>query len=358
VLEKFPKTKALLLPLLVITVVGLAPLLLVRFGGESASQKVGPEIQGIEDWLNTPFPMTVFKEKGKVVIVDFWAYSCINCLRTIPYLTAWYERYHNQGLVIIGIHSPEFAFEKEEQRVREAVSLLKIEYPIGLDNEKKTWEAFGNHYWPHKYFFGPDGTLRFEVVGEGRYDESEEKIRELLAEAGVQVQKDVSISQKGDQVEFQKIKTAELFFGTFHGGFIGNPLGLLSDKSQAYRFPEELEENVFYLSGHWEIRDQFALHTDQNRGEIRLRYEAKSLNWVAGSNQSKGAWVEVMLDRHYLNQQEAGEDVVIDVQGKSKVHLSQKRLYRIIRNQGGYGKHLLSLILTDPEIECYSFTFG
>ncbi|MBI1822999.1 MAG: redoxin domain-containing protein [Nitrospirae bacterium] len=355
--ERIPNARALFYLLIVMIVVGLAPLLLVQIGGESVKQKIGPEVQGIDEWLNTSSPMAVSREKGKVVIVDFWTYSCINCIRTIPYLNDWYDKYHDRGLVIIGIHTPEFTFEKEVERVKEAVSFLKIKYAVGLDNQKKTWDAFGNHYWPHKYFFGPDGTLRYEVVGEGRYDESEDKIQELLTETGVEFKKDHLNRMAGEEVQFQKIKTPEIFFGTFHGGFIGNPLGILSGSGRPYQFPPQFEENAFYLSGSWNIQDQFALYTGRERGEVRLIYDAKSVNWVAGTNQN-GIWVEVMLDRHYLNSEEAGEDIVIDSEGRSKVFVSQKKLYRIIRHQGGYGKHLLSLILFEPGVESYSFTFG
>jgi thiol-disulfide isomerase/thioredoxin len=357
VLENIKKYRSVLYPIIIILIVGTAPLLLVEFYGESAKQKIGPEITGIEEWVNRASPMTISQQRGKVVIVDFWTYSCINCLRTIPYLNDWHTKYHDSGLVVIGIHTPEFAFEKELVRVKSAVETLKIKYPVGLDNQNKTWDAFGNHYWPHKYFFGSDGTLRYEVVGEGRYEESEEKIRELLSEAGVEVKKGGIKGEVREDVEYQKIKTPEIFFGTFHGGFIGNPKGILSDPNKEYRIPDHLEENAFYLSGRWKINEQYALHTDRSRGEIRLQYEAKSVNWVAGSNQ-KEVWVEVMLDHRYLSPEEAGEDVLIDSQGRSKVLISQKRLYRIIHNRAGYGRHLLSLSISDSDIECYSFTFG
>jgi thiol-disulfide isomerase/thioredoxin len=357
VLEKIKRYRSILYPIIIILIVGTAPLLLVELYGESAKQKIGPEITGIEEWVNSPSSMTVSQYRGKVVIVDFWTYSCINCLRTIPYLNDWYEKYQDRGLVIIGIHTPEFVFEKELERVQSAVQSLRIKYPVGLDNENKTWNAFGNHYWPHKYFFGPDGTLRYEMVGEGRYEESEEKIRELLAEAGVEVKKGTIKGTVGEDIQFQKIKTPEIFFGTFHGGFIGNPQGILSDPDKEYRIPDHLEENAFYLSGRWKIKEQYALHIDRTLGEILLQYEAKSVNWVAGSNQRE-AWVEVKLDHRYLRSNEAGEDILIDSQGRSKVLISQKRLYRIIHDRRGYGKHLLSLSILDPDIECYSFTFG
>lgn len=356
-LENIKKYKSILYPVIIILIVGTAPLLLIELYGESARQKIGPEITGIEEWVNSAAPLTVAQQRGKVVIVDFWTYSCINCLRTIPYLNDWYQKYHDSGLVIIGIHTPEFAFEKELDRVKSAAQSLKIKYPVGLDNQNKTWNAFGNHYWPHKYFFGTDGTLRYETVGEGRYEESEEKIRELLAEAGIEVKKNGTTGEVGERVQFQDIKTPEIFFGTFHGGFIGNPQGILSDPDKEYRIPDHLEENAFYLSGHWKINEQYALHTDRTGGEILLQYEAKSVNWVAGSNQGE-VWVEVKLDHHYLSREEAGEDIVFDSQGRSKLLISQKRLYRIIDRRGGYGKHLLSLSLSDPDIECYSFTFG
>ncbi|MFI5305373.1 MAG: redoxin domain-containing protein [Nitrospiria bacterium] len=332
-------------------------MLLVELYGESAKQNIGPEIVGIDEWLNTSSPITVTGQRGKVVIVDFWTYSCINCLRTIPYLNAWYEKYHDKGLIIIGIHTPEFSFERQYNRVKRAVDSLKINYPIGLDNNNRTWDAFGNHYWPHKYFFGPNGKVRYELIGEGRYEEAEEEIRELLSEAGAEIKRNSTSLRIGEEIQFQKIKTPEIFFGTFHGGFIGNPHGILSNSEREYLIPDHLEENVFYLAGHWKIKEEFAIHDRNERGKIILRYEAKSVNWVVGTDHPE-SWVEIMLDSHYLKPEEAGEDVIIDSVGKSKVLISQKKLYRIINNQEGYGKHILSLTISDPDIECYSFTFG
>ncbi|MHB8482051.1 MAG: redoxin domain-containing protein [Nitrospiria bacterium] len=343
-------------PVLIILFVGLAPLLLLQISGESSKNKIIPEISGVSDWINSP-PLTIAQLRGKVVIVDFWTYSCINCLRTIPYLNGWYEKYKDKGVVIIGVHSPEFLFEKELSRVKSAVNELHIKYPVALDNDHKTWDAFANHFWPHKYFVGSDGNIRFDVIGEGQYEESEQKIRELLAETGVTPGDTLTPVVDGEKVNFKKVKSPEIFFGTFHGGFLGNPLGVLADKKKEYLLPSHLEEQTYYLSGHWSVREQYAVHTDGNPGKILIQYEAKSVNWVAGTDH-KGSWVEVQLDGNDLAPDQIGKDVVIDASGKSRVFIFEKKLYRIVNDQGGYGKHLLILTIPDPDIESYTLTFG
>ncbi|MBI1821950.1 MAG: redoxin domain-containing protein [Nitrospirae bacterium] len=342
-------------PLLIILFVAVAPLLLLQLDGESSKNKIIPEISGISGWFNSP-PLTLAQLRGKVVIVDFWTYSCINCLRTIPYLNRWYEKYKDKGLVIIGVHSPEFLFEKELSRVQSAVNELQIKYPVALDSDHKTWDAFANHYWPHKFFVGSDGSIRFEVIGEGHYEDSEEKIRELLAETGVTLDGPLT-PVEGEKVNFQKIKSPEIFFGAFHGGFLGNPLGILAGKNTAYALPPHLEEHAYYLVGHWAVSEEYAVHHDSTPGEILIKYEAKSVNWVAGTDR-KGIWVEVQLDRHDLTPDQMGKDIVIDSAGKSRVFISDKKLYRIVNNQAGYGKHLLILKIADPDLESYTFTFG
>ncbi|MBI1819766.1 MAG: redoxin domain-containing protein [Nitrospirae bacterium] len=349
------KQRGMIYFILILLVISFAPILLLEFYGESEKEKISPEITGISAWINSS-PETLSKLRGKVVIVDFWTYSCINCLRTIPYLNGWYERYKGEGLEIVGVHSPEFLFEKEVNRVQSAVSELKIKYPVALDNDHKTWDAFGNHHWPHKYFIGADGNVRYEVVGEGRYEESEEKIRELLSERGIKAAGPL-IPINGENVNFQKIKTPEIYFGTFRGGFLGNPQGILSDPDNEYKIPEHLEENSYYLSGHWSVKEELVLHIGKTSGEIRINYEARSVNWVAGSNH-RGSRVEVKLDHHYLTPTQAGKDVVIDSEGKSYLFISEKKLYRIVEDQKGYGKHLLIIHVFEPDIESYTLTFG
>src|ERR1700693_3825119 len=270
------KNKNIYLSILFIFSLPLAPLVFLQLYGEQAKNKISPELTGITGWINGE-PLTLADLRGKVVIVDFWTYSCINCLRTVPYLNAWYKQYGGLGLVIIGVHSPEFNFEKEYDRVEKAVKELGIKYPIAMDDNHKTWDAFANRYWPHKYFIGADGNVRFEVIGEGRYDESEEKIRELLSETD-QVVSLPKVSVKGEAVQASKIGTPEIYFGTFHGGFIGNPNGILSGNEKKFQIPEKMETNLFYLQGNWEIGEQFARHTGKNRGEIKIEYQAKSVN--------------------------------------------------------------------------------
>src|ERR687890_1799181 len=238
--------------------------------------------------------------KGKVVLVDFWTYSCINCIRTLPYLVDWNEKYADKGLVIVGVHSPEFEFEKNVDNVKAAVQKYGIKYPVVQDNDKGTWDAYENRYWPRKYLIDSEGYIRYDHIGEGGYAETEKVIRSLLAERAAQTgisainlntdTNTTTTPENVQTVDFTKVKTPELFFGyEFARAPIGNSEGFKPNQTVTYSVPQrsDLKPNTIYLIGDWKNNaDNMELQSDT--GSIALAYSAKSVNIVAGGGEGEG----------------------------------------------------------------------
>jgi thiol-disulfide isomerase/thioredoxin len=331
------------------------PMLLTHFTGEAVRAGFAPEIRGIHEWFNTD-PLTIAKLRGKVVLVDFWAYSCINCIRTFPYLKAWDEKYRDKGLVIIGVHSPEFGFERDSENVKRAIQQYGIKYPVAMDNDQKTWKAYANHYWPHKYLIDAQGNIRYEQPGEGGYVEVEEMIRNLLVEAGQTLDEEPA-RVVAEEVQFREIKTPEIYFGHGRGGFLGNPKGLFKASDLDYQEPSKLEENLFYLVGRWIVDEDNAQYVGDGGGKIFIRYTAKSVHIVAGAP-PRPVQLEVLLDGRPLTSTTAGHDVRFDGSGRSLVLVGEERLYSLVNDRAGYAPHTLTLIVGNGGLEAYTLTFG
>ncbi|HEX9758850.1 MAG TPA: redoxin domain-containing protein [Nitrospiria bacterium] len=350
------KNKRRVPPFLIILCIAASPFLLIFLVDEEARRGVAPEIQGIQAWINSK-PLSINELKGKVVLVDFWTYSCINCLRTIPYLNAWHDKYGEKGLVIIGVHTPEFNFEKASERVKTAVNDLRIRYPVALDNEKKTWKAYSNTYWPHKYLIDAGGNIRFEQIGEGGYKETEDMIRNVLLEAHYQLD-ETKTQVFVEPVEHKRIQTPEIYIGSHRNQFLGNPRGLRVGGKGEFKEPESIGDNLFYLVGLWAVKDDFARFEGHQAGKLILNYTAKSVNMVAGAPGGK-VLVEVLLDDEPLDPQEAGEDIHFDSENRSWLSVGEGRLYSLIHNRrDGYGKHTLTIKVDRKGLEAYTFTFG
>jgi len=343
-------------PFLVIFFIAASPFLLIFLVDKDSRQGVAPEIQGIQSWINSK-PLKISALKGKVVLVDFWTYSCINCLRTIPYLNQWHHQYGQNGLVIIGVHSPEFNFEKSNEGVMQSVKELEIQYPVALDNNRKTWKAYSNSYWPHKYLIDSGGNIRFEQIGEGGYKETEEMIRNLLTEAHYPVD-DARSKVLVKPVQHKKIKTPEIFIGSHRNQFLGNPRGLRIKGRGDFIEPETLGQDLFYLVGLWEMKDEYALFEGNEPGKVILNYSAKSVHMVARAP-GRLVQVEVRLDGHPLEFETAGRDIAFDSTGRSWVTMGDGRLYSLVHDQRhGYGRHTLTLIIKTKGLEAYTFSFG
>jgi cytochrome c biogenesis protein CcdA/thiol-disulfide isomerase/thioredoxin len=321
-------------------------------GSDLPVEGVMPPLTGATLWLNSP-PLTPQQLRGKVVLVDFWTYSCINCLRSLPYVRAWEQKYKDHGLVVIGIHSPEFAFEKEESNVRQAVKDLGITYPVAMDNDLKIWQAFNNQYWPAHYFIDAQGRIRGHQFGEGDYDNSERTIQKLLIEAGYQnVPGGIVNPQAGGAqaaADLDDMQSPETYLGYAKAeNFISVPV---QDASHLYTAPGPYGRNQWGLTGTWTVDSENAV-LNKAPGKIVFRFHARDLHLVLGSS-GKPVRYRVTLDgaapgtAHGADADAGGNGVV-----------NGQRLYQLIRQSGTVGDHTFEIEFLDPGVQAFSFTFG
>lgn len=330
---------------------------------ESIKQKearfsYAPELTGIEGYINTDNTLAIGSLKGKVVLVDFWTYTCINCIRTLPYLKAWHEKYADDGLVIIGVHTPEFEFEKKYENVLEAAKKYELKYPIVQDNNYATWRVYKNRFWPHKYLIDIDGFIRYDHIGEGKYEETEGVIQELLKErmerlGKEKIKEDMSKPSDIIDVDFGKVNTPEIYLGyEFTRGNFGNPEGLPAEKTVDYNIPALVKPNNAYLEGKWKVnKDNIELMEDE--GTIMLGYDTKAVNIVASSGQ--GSEIGVFIDTGPLDEAKTGTDIEI-INNRSIAKINEERLYNLVDYE--YDSHLLELRIKGKGFKLYTFTFG
>jgi len=296
-----------------------------------------------------------------VVLVDFWTYSCINCIRTLPYLKDWHDKYADDGMVIIGVHTPEFKFEKEIANVEAAVKGFGVMYPVAMDNDYRTWNAYGNRWWPHKYLIDKNGKVRYDHIGEGGYAETESQIVRLLKEINQDVEKkdsDVKDESGGLGRLFQ---TPELYAGyDFARVDLGNDEGYAPDQIVDYKEPESISADRIYAAGKWLNNGDNLKHAENAEGKILLRYTSRAVHVVADTAEPNSpAMIEVLLDGNSLNVKNAGRDVEIDAEsGKSMMKVDRARLYNVISENADYGSHMLTLASNDNKFMIYTFTFG
>ena len=314
-----------------------------------------PALSGAVAWLNSP-PLTAEALKGKVVLVDFWTYSCINCLRAIPYVRAWAEKYRDQGLVVIGVHAPEFAFEKNIDNVRMAVADLKLDYPVAIDNDYAIWRAFNNQYWPAHYFVDAQGRIRHHHFGEGDYDESERVIQQLIAEAGkTAVASDlVSVTASGAEVaaDMSDILSPETYVGYARAENFISPGGAVQDARHVYTAPTP-RLNEWALSGDWTIGGEHAALNDKDGG-IVYRFHARDLHLVLGPAQDgKPVRFRVTIDGAA-----PGDSHGTDIDAEGQGTVTAQRLYQLVRQNGAIADHTFEIRFLDPGVQAYAFTFG
>jgi thiol-disulfide isomerase/thioredoxin len=330
----------------------------VQLSVDKSQFKKAPEFQGISSYINSN-GTKLSDLKGKVVLVDFWTYSCINCIRTLPHLVDWNQKYSDKGLVIVGIHSPEFEFEKNIDNVKQAVTRFGIKYPVLLDNEHDTWNAFHNSYWPRKYLIDAEGFIRYDHIGEGGYMETENAFRNLLAERAIQQnisltdvnQTNLGVSES-QSVDFNQINTPELYFGyQYARSELGNSEGFNPDKIARYTLPSSnLVPNVIYLEGKWK-NNADSMELVGNRGKIVLDYSAKSINVVAGG---KG---EIAVKEFGKGNQTNNPYRGNDLDNEGKLTIDGQRLYNIGSHQD-YGNRQVEIDVSGPGFRIYTFTFG
>ena len=315
-----------------------------------------PSLSGAVEWLNSP-PLTPEQLKGKVVLVDFWTYSCINCLRSIPYVRAWAEKYKDQGLVVIGVHAPEFAFEKNIGNVKQAVEKLKIDYPVAIDNNYAIWRAFNNEYWPADYFIDAKGQIRHHFFGEGDYAESEKVIQQLLAEAGkgnLPVDM-VSVSATGAEAaaDAADVKSPETYIGFARSENFASPGGAVGDSPHVYSTGDLSRLNDWGLSGDWTVGGQSAT-LNKTDGAISFRFHARDLHLVLGpSANGKPVRFRVTVDGSA-----PGESHGADVNADGEGVVTEHRLYQLVRQSGPIKDRTFTIQFLDPAVQAYAFTFG
>ena len=315
-----------------------------------------PDFAGIERWLNSE-PLKIGQLKGKVILVDFWTYTCINCIRTLPYLKEWDKKYRDKGLMIVGIHTPEFEFEKKYENVLKAVNEYQLKYPVAQDNNYATLQAYQNRYWPHKFLIDIDGYIRYDHIGEGAYDETEKMIQQLLNERMGRLNKkngiNESITKPSEIPEFQKIGTPEIYFGyQFDRGNLGYE-NIPPDATVDFRIPTKAFKNFVYLSGKWKYNaDNMELISDD--GEIFLIFEARKVNIVAGSENASD--VNVYLDNEKLNAGNKGDYIILK-DNSSMAKANEFKLYNVVSAED-YGTHAISMVVEGRGFRIYTFTFG
>ena len=318
-----------------------------------------PTLNGAVQWLNSP-PLTVQDLRGKVVLIDFWTYSCINCLRSLPYVKAWAQKYKDQGLVVIGVHAPEFAFERNIDNVKKAVHDLGVDYPVAIDNNYAIWRALNNQYWPAHYFVDGKGQIRYHHFGEGDYAESEKVIQELLTEAGHANASKVAIgiagaSAQGVQAaaDSADIESPETYIGYQRAENFASPGGEAEDKVHTYAAPSQLAVNDWGLAGAWKVGAENATLTAAS-GRIIYRFHARDLHLVLGPGKDgKPVRFRVSVDGAAPGASH-GTDIAPDGSGI----VTGQRLYQLVRQTGGVADHTFSIEFLDPGVQAYAFTFG
>ncbi len=324
--------------------------------GNLPDEGVFPPLTGAVAWINSP-PLTTEGLRGKVVLVDFWTYSCINCLRSLPYVRAWAQKYQDHGLVVIGVHTPEFAFEKSLDNVRSAVRRLNITYPVAVDSDYAIWEAFQNNCWPADYFIDSTGHIRGHEFGEGDYDASERLIQQLLADAGNRNVPGGYVSDKGTGAEaaadIDEIRSPETYIGYEKAESFASPQIVAKDQPATYSVPATLALNQWGLAGRWTVQSEKAV-LDEAPGRIVFRFHARDLHLVLGpAADGKPIRFTVSLDGAA-----PGEDHGVDTDAQGEGVVRQVRLYQLIRQNQGVRDHTFTIEFLDPGVQAFSFTFG
>ena len=315
-----------------------------------------PELSGAVGWLNSP-PLTTKSLRGKVVVIDFWTYSCINCLRALPYVEGWSAKYKDAGLVVIGVHTPEFAFEKERSNVEKAVRDLHITYPVAIDSDYKIWEAFNNQYWPAHYFIDGKGRIRAHHFGEGNYAESERVIQELLKENGAPALAEGLLNVTGTGAEApsdsKNVGSPETYVGYKRAGNFASAEPIAKDSRKTYSPQPRLSLNQWALGGSWKVGDESAV-LESVPGKIVFRFHARDLHLVLGPTKNgKPIRFTVKLDGTA-----PGDDHGADTDAAGAGTVQGNRLYQLIRQKGAVEDRTFEIDFLDPGVQAFAFTFG
>ena len=322
-------------------------------GGRLPVESQLPSLDGAVTWLNSP-PLTREQLKGKVVLIDFWTYSCINCIRTIPYVRAWHERYKDAGLVVIGVHTPEFAFERDVDNVRKAVAEFGITYPVAVDNKWAIWNAFDNRYWPAHYLADAQGRIRYHHFGEGKTDRTEAAIRALLIESGATLPADgASVEATGASAAADRANrySPETYLGTRRAENFASSGGLRGG-TRVYALPASLDLNQWGFEGRWQAGEQRSRLLSPT-GTIAFRFQSRDVHLVLGSADGRPRRFRVTIDG-----KPPGADHGVDVDAAGNGVVTDHRLYQLVRQKGAVVPRTIRIQFLDPGVEAYAFTFG
>jgi thiol-disulfide isomerase/thioredoxin len=310
--------------------IAFALLAALAMAGPASAAQQAPEFKGVANWINSK-PLTMKELRGKVVLIDFWAYSCINCLRTLPQVTRWYDTYKDKGLVVVGVHSPEFDFEKQTGNVQEAVKRFKIHYPVAQDNDMATWDAWSNQYWPAEYLVDKDGNVVAHHFGEGNYMDMENRIRELLGMAPLTAPAGPAAA------DLTKIGSPEMYFGSSRNEFNASPQQVHTGMLE-FTAPDRLPLNHFALVGTWEVGKE-NVSLARHDGEIRLHFKAGKVHMVAS------ALTPITLD------------ITVDGKPQPPVTVQASQLYTLF-DSTDYRDHVLTIRIPKAGFHAFTFTFG
>ena len=340
--------------------------------GRGPLGKDAPDFRGIHRWINTE-PLSVEELRGKVVLVDFWTYTCINCIRTLPYLKDWHDKYADSGLVIVGVHSPEFEFEKLTGNVTVQAAKLGVDYPIAQDNDFETWRAYKNNYWPAKYLVDKEGVVRYNHFGEGAYLETEEKIRELLLDAGADLGKTepgTTLTGAGAEADSGRSRYLSRLTRELYGGYERNTArgGNYIAHEEYYDGPERIvdypdaefyQNNKVYLKGSWFNGPESIRHarkTDHLQDYIGIRFSAASVNVVVNPRGDLPFQVDVTIDGLPLTPEQAGQDIDF-AEARSFFTVTEGRMYGVV-SLPVFSSHELRLSSNSDDFAVFAFTFG
>jgi thiol-disulfide isomerase/thioredoxin len=310
-------------------------------------------------WVNSE-PVSIESLRGNAVLIDFWDYTCVNCIRTLPYVTEWHRRYHDKGLAVIGVHAPEFSFAKELDGVKRAIEEFGIEYPVVMDNGYSIWQAYANRYWPAKYLVDRDGYIRAYHHGEGAYRETEEALQALMRE----IDANVELPQLMDAVRESDAPgavcyrvTPETYLG-YQRGRIGNPAGYQINSVATYKDPGAHAEGYFYLEGEWRADEEYVMkpYGSEKESSVTIRYMSKEVNLVMNPLLGKPGRAYLTQDGEPLVQDDAGEDVAFEDDGRAFVDVDRPRMYRLVNNRA-IGGHDLTLTTSSSGLALYAYTF-
>ena len=329
-----------------------------------------PEIKGISAWINSE-PLTIEELRGKVVLVDFWTYSCVNCIRTFPALKQWHAKYADDGLVIIGVHSPEFEFEKDYDNVLKATQDNGITWPVAQDNDFETWDNYSNRFWPAKYLIDKDGVVQYFHAGEGAYQETEKQIRDLLIDAGASLSDTPLVPIEDQQVDQSFFDAGRVSVTReLYAGFVLAELGEYVRQKDFFKKTgsvvdmesgDDFNPGVIYFDGKWVAWPEHTSHGRDTTGyedTLSLVYSARSLNVVLSSDSGEPYDVRIKLNGEFLTEENKGADVTISANGESLLNVNEPRMYSVIEAQDYTQGNLLTMSSNSDDFSIFAFTFG